>query len=254
MGWSDIMSSVLGVTKDLMWKKFKLVNLILFFDVIVVGLILTTGILRNKLISYGEGVLVLCACVVYFSGVILLVWENEKILSSNRYRLIPLSESKLYFVNLITACLAYFYLGILATGIFIFSSYTQMKTDIFLHFVIATDMQLDTFVMDSVITILGIILIWTSSTTIHLLLEYVSDFFNFDSRRGINICLNIVILLLASTVVFLTLTQMSRIGMNRYQDVPNNSFEIVCLLDVFGIISSSVVNLILLNNFSETTR
>lgn len=246
------MSSVLGVTKDLMWRKFKLVNLILFFDVIAVGLILSTGILRNKLISYGEGVLVLCACLVYFVGMILLVWENEKILSNNRYRLIPLSESKLYFINLFTSCLAYFYLGVLATGIFVLSSYTQMRTDIFLHFVLATDMQQGLFIMNSVITILGIILIWTSSTTIHLLLEYVSNFFDFDYRRGINIGLKIVILLLASIVIFLTLTQMSRIGMNRYQEVPNNNFEIVCLLDVFGIITSSIINLILLKNYAET--
>lgn len=254
MGWSDIMSSVLGVTKNLLWNKFKLVNLILFFYVIVIGLILTTGTLNNKLISYGEGVLIICACAVYFTGVILLVRENEKVLSSSHYRLIPLSEAKLYFINLTTTCLAYFYLGILATWIFIISSYTQMKTDIFQHFVIVTDMQLQLFIMDSIITVLGIVLIWTSSTMIRLLVEYVRDFFDLQHQRIITICWNILILLLASIIIFLTLMQMSRIGMNRYQNLPNNNFQIVCLLDVFGIVSSSVINLFLLKNFAETVH
>lgn len=245
------MSSVLGVTKDLMWNKFKLVNLILFFNVAVFAVILVSGILKSEWF-YGEGILVGIACLVYFIGVILLVRDNESVISNNRYRLIPISEIKLYFSNLLTTCLAYAYLGILATLLFVGTSYLQMKSDIFVHFMIYTDMQLELFIEDAVITVLGIVLIWTGSTLVHLIVSCLSDVLAMNNQKFIKIIMNFLILILSVGVIFFTLTQMSIIGMNRYMNIPNNAFLRLCLFDAFGIVMSSVFNVYLLQNYFET--
>lgn len=248
------MSSVLGVTKSLMWNKFKLVNVLLFFYLIELVIILASGILKSKWIGYGEGYLIMSACVVYFAGVILLVRDNERVISNNRYRLVPISETKLYFSNLMTTCFAYGYVGIVTTGMFILSSYTEMKSDIFLHFMIYTDMQWELFIKDSVITVLGIILIWTGSTMIHLLMDFVSNYWALGNSKIATILVNGLILGLACSVIFITLTRMSVIGMSRYMDLVNNTFEKVCLFDIGAIVGTIIINLYLLQNHFETNR
>lgn len=242
------MSSVLGVTKDLMWSKFKLMNLILLFNLIGISVILISGILKQKWI------LVEIACLVYFVGVILLVDFNERVISNNRYRLVPISETKLYLSNLITTCLAYGYLGIMATGTFMASAYLQMKSDLLVSFMTYTDMRWELFIEDAIIMVLAIILIWTGSTLVHLLLDFVSNFFDVKNRRIISIVVKLLILGLSAAIIFLTLINMTMIGLNRYMEIRNDAFLKFCLIEIFGIILTSVGNVYLLQNYFETSR
>lgn len=248
------MSSVLGVTKDLMWSKFKLVSWVILLNLVELAIVLPTGILKQKWVGYGEGVLVASACLVYFLGLILLTNDNERILFSSRYRLIPIDEAKLYFSNLVTNCLAYLYLVIVTTGLFIISSYTLMKSDIFLHFMIYDDKQSSLLISDLVISVLAVLLIWTGSTLIHLLMNYLSDSWEVKHPRIMSLVLKIVIIGLASAVIFYTLTRMSVIGMNRYNEIPNHVFEWVSVIDLIVIILSITLGLHLLKNYSETSE
>lgn len=259
------MSSVLGVTKDLMWSKFKLMNMILLFDLLEVLVLIFIGVLKlngakqgkarlSILLNYSEGVLIFSACVVYLIGVLLLIRSNEQVFSNDRYRLIPLSEMKLYFINLVTTSLAYCYLVISATGIFILASYTQMKSDIFLHFIIWNSNELKLLVKDGVITMLGIILIWTCGTLIHLLVDYLSNFLSTNKRKLTFVIMNFLILGLSMGIIFVTLTRMSLIDLDDYRGLVAQTFFKVCFFDLAGIGLSIIGSLHLLQNYFETSR
>lgn len=91
-----VMSSVLRISKGLMWQKFKLVNLVLLFNVVVIlvafALGTVGGLFRNE---YPLGRVVFSVCAICLLGIILLALVNEKVLSDNRYRLIPISDGQL---------------------------------------------------------------------------------------------------------------------------------------------------------------
>lgn len=158
------MSSVLGITKDLMRDKFKLVNKLLLLNFVELTIILATGILHQKWISYGEGLLIESSCLMYFLGLILLINNSQKVLNSNRYRLLPISEIKLYFSDLVGNCLSYLYMTVITTIFFVLASYTVMGKDIFLHFKIMFEDQKALWIQNLVISGLAVILIWTGSS------------------------------------------------------------------------------------------
>ncbi|KRK41867.1 hypothetical protein IV63_GL001257 [Companilactobacillus crustorum] len=244
------MSSVLGITKDLMRDKFKLVNKLLLLNFVELTIILATGILHQKWISYGEGLLIESSCLMYFLGLILLINNSQKVLNSNRYRLLPISELKLYFSDLVGNCLSYLYMTVITTIFFVLASYTVMGKDIFLHFKIMFEDQKALWIQNLVISGLAVILIWTGSSMIHLLMNYFGDFLKFKRQA---IILKVITFGLASIIIFYTLTRMSLIGMNFYIETPNHVFEKVCLIDTLGIFLSIGIGNFLLKNYSETT-
>ncbi|CAJ1185001.1 hypothetical protein CPR19088_GLDEOEPO_01816 [Companilactobacillus paralimentarius] len=249
------MSSLLGVSKELIWSKFRPINLTLLINIILVGIII--GITKFDSIffrSFPQGLMIISATVFFILGIVILVNLNEKVLSSNRYRLIPISESQLYFSNLLTSGLIYFYFCLIESIIFLGSLYYYMRNDVFYHTVIDDNIQFELLLKDITLIFLAVVLIWTGSTLVHLLMNYINDFLQIKSQKLLYVIFNLLIIAAALVIIFWTLTEMSKVGMYRYTDVPNNIFPIVCLVDVIGILISIFGGLYLLENQAETER
>ena len=255
MGWSVIMSSLLGVSKDLIWSKFKLINLILLIDVIGVLVFIGMNNFHTKLNSqYPVGLMVKIAAAVCVISIILLVRANENVLSSNRYRLVPISDNKLYFSNLLTTCLIYLYFGLVESIIFISSLYYFMKKDVIHHLIVISDMQLELLIKELAIGILAVLLILTGSTLIHLSMGYFSNCLPIKNQGIIPLAFYILIVTFGGANIYWTLTRMSVLGMYRYTGMHNNEFLIVSVIDIVGILISIVVGLDLLKNQAGTDR
>lgn len=249
------MSSLLGVSKELIWSKFKLINLILLINIVEVAVIIGMDKLNVQLDrSYPIGIMIISATAFFIIGIVLLVRANEQVFSSNRYRSVPISESKLYFSNLLTTCLIYFYFGLIESAIFLGSLYYYMRNDVFFHTIISDNIRVELLLKDLALIILAVLLIWTGSTLVHLAMNYISDFLSFKNKKVIATIFNLLILGSAISIMFWTLTEMSKVGMYRYADVPNNIFPIACLIDAIGIFISIGVGLYLLKNQAETDQ
>lgn len=255
MGWSVIMGSLLGVSKDLIWSKFKLINLILLVDVIGVLVLIGMDKMDVHLSSqYPVGLMVMAAAVVCVVSIVLLVRANENVLLSNRYRLVPISDNKLYFSNLLTTCLIYLYFGLIESIIFVGSLYYFMKQDVIHHLIVVSDMRLELLIKDLAVGILAVLLILTGSTLIHLSMDYFGNFLPMKNQGIIPLAFYVLILTLVGANIYWALTRMSVLGMYRYTGVHNNEFLIVSTIDIVGILISIVVGLYLLKNQAETDR
>jgi len=111
------MSSILGITKSLVWDKFKFMNMILLGNLICLLIIIVVGIANPFNSRYPQGLMNLTYGIVFIVGVLGLVLMNEKILGSNRYRLIPVSNWGLYAVNIVTTIVNFLYLLVIETSI-----------------------------------------------------------------------------------------------------------------------------------------
>ncbi|WP_186811261.1 hypothetical protein [Companilactobacillus nantensis] len=129
-----------------------------------------------------------------------------------------------------------------------------MRNDVFYHTVIDDNIQFELLLKDITLIFLAVVLIWTGSTLVHLLMNYINDFLQIKSQKLLYVIFNLLIIAAALAIIFWTLTEMSKVGMYRYTDVPNNIFPIVCLVDVIGILISIFGGLYLLENQAETDR
>lgn len=124
--------------------------------------------------------------------------------------------------------------------------------DLFVNF---KDMRLNLLIENDLIIILSIILVWTSSTLIHLFVSYLSDFLGINKRRFTSAFVGLLILALSVRVILFTFMQMSIITIDLYWGVsPSDTFLKFCLFDILGIIITSVFNIYLLQNYFETRR
>lgn len=255
MGWSDNMSSVLGVSKDLIWRKFKLVNLILLISVIgVISTIIISQGDTSYQHNYSRDKMVVLASIAYPVGILFLVRMNELVFSDNRYRLIPVTEIKLYFSNLITTSLVYCYFGIMESVIFLTSLYYYMHDDLFVHLIIYDDFQLRLRTKEFIIIVLSFILVWTVSTMIHLVLDFISNRYSVNNHRLLTGILNILVIGLAGMILFFAMTRISSIGMLSYNGISNHFFQLTCLVYLIGIVLSIAIGLYFLKNHTETVR
>ena len=113
------MNSVLGVSKYLIWNKFKLMSFILLVNIIELVLLvpLDWGSMFSQ--NYPLGKVIFSSLIVYLLGALFLIRENEQVFLNSKYSLIPVTEIKIYFSNLITTFLIYLYFWILETSIFL---------------------------------------------------------------------------------------------------------------------------------------
>lgn len=244
------MSSVLGVTKSLMWDKFKLVNVILIFDLLVSLTYFLTRTFFGS-IPYLEslGVVILILVATVGCGLIFLTLKNETILVSNRYRLIPLESEKLYLSNFLTTGFAYLYLGVVEVSLFCLKLLPKYRVAELFDHLFNYEMLISEFLLA-----LAVILIWTLSSSIHLLSNVLSNFLPRKRRKLIAVVVYVVVAIVAYEIFDQTLTITSRLSMYHYMQVNNTLFRKSILLDLGGIISGTILNLYLLKNYGETRK
>lgn len=258
------MSDFFGVSKNLMWNKFKLMNWILVIDAIAIVVIFFINLFKMGYSSF-EFIPVLFVSsimIVNFVSVVMLARVNERVLTSSNYRLIPISDTKLYLSNILTTLLAMVYLWIVETVInglvdliamiIKYSKYKQLSGNISSQDIMAA-IQLLLFMA------LATIVVWSGITLIHFIVNLVSGFLPFGRQK-------FVLFLVYLVVIGLSLWAFNYIMINIFTAFYQNGFQIDTVRQLnstlwigsgiacIWIALFSVINIYLMKRWIETVR
>lgn len=197
------MTRFMGLSKGLMTEKWKLMNWIVGIDLIaLLGIyilrIITGGFDGTIMPGYFFGLFMFSLSMVNIISFILLSRNNEHVFTSNNYRMIPTSDTKLYFSNILTTFLAYVYLQILEgiLGAVIYFSSGQSGLDI------TTNSSYDVIfaLQILILAILGPILLWSAITLIHFLINWIGNFLPFGRQKFVTFILYLVVTWIGASV------------------------------------------------------
>lgn len=258
------MSDFWGVSKNLIWDKFKLMNWVLIIDAIAIVVIFFINLFKMGYTSF-EFIPVIFAIslmIVNLVSIILLSRTNERVLTSSNYRLIPISDTKLYLSNILTTFLATVYLWIVETIINVvmdliamainYSKYTQFREQISSSDILA-GFQFLLFMA------LATIVVWSGITLIHFIINLVSGFLPFGRQK-------FVLFLVYLVVIGLSLWGFNYIMVNIISAFFQSGFEINTVKQVTSslwigsgiaciwIVIFSVINIYLMKRWIETVR
>lgn len=261
------MTEFMGLSKNLIRDKWKTMNWIVVieliaFVVIYLLRIITGGFNGDMMPSYFIGLFAFETVVVSFVGMIMLARSNERVFTSNNYRLIPVSDTKLYFSNILTTFLAYIYLQIIEAilgNIVMFISGVRAN-DLMGIGQIASEDYMTMFEI-IIFLILGIILTWTGITVIHFLINWISGFLPFARQGIITFVLYIVVTFIALTVFNLTTGKVisfiyqniSPQGIMNFNQL-NGVIWLSLGISLVWIIIFTALNIYLLKRWTETIR
>ena len=250
------MSSFSRVSKGLFRERFKYINLIFIIDIIagLYSIILNQFSGGTKTTSYTGGIV-----MSVFVGVILIAWQNEDAYINDRFRLIPVSDVTMYFSNIVMSIAA---LAYLLVGEFIFylieyklapNPYDKIMISNF------NSAQQYLFGIESLIAfILGIIFIFTVVTTIHMLINWISNFLPFRNQTFVKaIMMFLVIGILMVPFDYITTHVLNLMGITNL----NNSFSAVnhvmyagMAMMLIWIAVFTIANIYFLSRWSETSK
>lgn len=258
------MSDFWGISKNLIWDKFKLMNWVLAIDVIAIVVIFLINLFKggNTGFNYVSMLVVLSLMVANFVSFILLSRRNERVLTSSNYRLVPVSDTKLYLSNILTTFLAMAYLWVVETVVSIVvelgamllkdSEYAQFNSSISLSGILSAFQFL-------LFMALSIIAVWSGITLIHFIINLVSGFLPFGRQK-------FVLFLVYLVVIGLVLWAFNYVMYNIFSVFLQNGFEIDSIKQVSSVlwISSGIacvwavvfsgVNIYLMKRWVETVR
>ncbi|MFC6176808.1 hypothetical protein ACFQAV_08135 [Companilactobacillus huachuanensis] len=191
------MTEFMGLTRNLISDKWRMMNWIIIVDLIFLVVIdvlrIFTGGWDGQIIpSYFFATFVFSMSMANFVGFILLARNNERVFTSNNYRLIPTSDTKLYFSNILTTFAAFIYLQILevVTGTILYFISGQSDFDL-------TSGQptgsMGIVLLVLLLLVLTIILVWSGITAVHFVINWISGFLPFARQKFVNFILYLVV-------------------------------------------------------------
>ncbi|TGD22020.1 hypothetical protein EGT49_09885 [Companilactobacillus suantsaicola] len=256
------MSNLMGLSKNLFMEKFKLMNLTLGIDVlaVIVSAIMywVSGGFHFEM-KYLLDLFLISMSIMNLVSFILLANKNEHIFTSNNYRLLPITDTKLYFSNLLTTFLAFVYLQVVSqiiSGILYWISGADIG-----------DVRLDEiphlvgFVASlALLLIIITLMLYSAITVIHFLTNWIKGVLPFKSQKWFNFILYLVVIWIA-LAIFNGLTVNIFRGLNYYDLFNASSMERLnqVLLISSGIffvwiVIFSLFNIYLLKRWVETIR
>ncbi|WP_278551977.1 hypothetical protein [Companilactobacillus farciminis] len=244
-----------NVSKDLLGNKFKRIALILGWNFLSVLAVITIDYLKiifNP--SYKTILLIALSAGFYLWSVVSLIKFSRQVLNNNKYRLIPLSDKKLFFSDFLTSLVAYITYCLVSGGMLLVSLYYYMGKTSFLRVIIDGNTQSELLLKDLAIFFLGTVLILVGSTLIHLTMGCLESIFPFKNQKAFKIMFNCFMVAITAGISYLSLIEMSAVSMYRFIKVPTNLFTNLCLVEGFIVIAIVLIDLYLLENLSETTR
>jgi hypothetical protein len=217
-----------------------------FLSVMIVGIFKQSQSLQSFLI--------VISVIGYISGIVVLIRENERVLVSNQYRLIPITTKRLYLSNLISTIVTYLYFSVVQLVILIMSLYYYMTRYTFQHVIIDDNTHIILLVQNTILIILSMLVIFVVSTLIHLGLKSIDNFFAIKGQKVMTSIFNLIMTIFTVAMSYLLTIQMTQVGMSRYIDVTNDNFLSACLFEISVIVIALLSNLYLLENQSETEK
>lgn len=242
------MNSVLGVSKYLIWNKFKLMSFILLVNIIELILLvpLDWGSMFSQ--NYPLGKVIFSSLIVYLLGALFLIRENEQVFLNSKYSLIPVTEIKIYFSNLTTTFLIYLYFWILETSIFLTAFWLIDSDSLIFHLQSIVKMgQIGLIIKAITMSLLAIILIWTLSTFVHL----VSQLLPLQNQKLTTVIFYLLVAVLIFYIGYINIWNLDTMRVDWYIEVKNHVFSRTVGFDLIGIVTLTVLNIMILKKYSS---
>lgn len=263
------MTGFMNLSKNLITEKWKLMNLIVGIDLIaLVGIyvlrLITGGFDGTVMPAYFLSLFVFSLSLVNMISFIMLSRNNERVFTSNNYRLIPTTDTKLYFSNILTTFVAFVYLqlleGILGAIIYLMSGegWLNITTHSAYDGIFALQVLL--------LAILGPILLWSSITLIHFLINWIGNFLPFGRQKFVIFILYLVVTWIAVLIfnyvtglVFKLLYNSGILGISGTLGISNlgqfsGTIWIIVGVVFIWVALFTAVNIYLLKRWTETIR
>lgn len=259
------MSDFLGLSKNLMWNKWNLMNTVIGIDLIATIVITLVSVFTGTPISasYVLGAFAFTSIVAYMVGFVLLARNNERVYTSNNYRLLPVSSTKLYFGNLITTLGGLLYFWIIASVIGgLILSFASRK---FLSMNGSVDMNQDwnAIIAFNVMLLLITLVIWSGITLVHFLTNMVSGFLPFGRQKFVMFIIYLLVIWAAMATFNFTTGNLVRmflsggitsIGTISSMSGLTRTTWISCGIFSGWLVVFTVINIYLLKRWTETKR
>lgn len=250
------MSSLGRVSKGLFKNKFKMISWILGIHILIILVTQIWNSFRTNpgITSFTGGVFIAMAV-----GIFTMARANELVYVNDKYRLIPISDATLYSSNMLTSFFGLVYLMIGEFVVYV-ASVAIFPND-YDRFMVRSFNSVQQYYFKAEIVvafILGIIVVWTGITALHLLINWVNDFLPFRSQSFVKAIVAVIIVwLFMIPFNFITSNVLRIMGINDL----DSSFGAVSrvlysgmAMMVIWIVIFTVIDLYLLNKKSETTN
>lgn len=263
------MTRMQTLNNQLFFNRWKMINLVFLLDLIVLGIIMLISMISNKMVfklaMFDKWYMyyMLITFVAYVISFVLLAKDNERMLFSNKYRMVPIAEWKLYFSNILSSLLALIYLWFLEGIVNTIFGSIQVN-----HFLVGNALNnmlytsalyklsnVDMTVRSFIIGFLSIILIWSIVTLVHFLISLISDKFALKKKRVIRYVLYFLItyicLMIFNSTVSGVFVLMYGDGFNVLEKI--NSMLLTSIFIFIGwIVVLTLINIYLLKKHIET--
>ncbi|WP_338233036.1 hypothetical protein [Companilactobacillus muriivasis] len=257
------MTKFMGLTSNLMSEKWRMMNWIIIADLIFLVVIdllrvVTGGWDGNLIPEYFLGTFMVSLGMANLVGFILLTRKNEHVFTSNNYRLLPISDTKLYFSNLLTTFAAFAYLQILEAVIGTIIYFISGQSEFTLT-PSRPDEPVGTLFLIIILAILSTILLWAAITVVHFVINWISGFLPFGRQKFVSFILYFVVTVLGIMIFDYTTGKVftgiysSAQGVTTLAQLTN----VVWLgigITVAWIVIFSAINIYLLKRWTETVR
>lgn len=248
------MTSFGSLFKVLGMQRFRKMNYVagLSLAAIFVSLLwswFTTGISSGQVFSVTESWVGSASMVVW----ILLAIDNEHVYTRDTFRLIPVSDMKLYLTNLLASLSAFVYFGLIHLVLMGISARIDHKFLMDLtHGVGNVPIQKALIVTGLLIILVLVlmILIWTTISFAHLVVRTTGSFLPNIGRRIVNAILYLLIIYLVVRVLVYLIELVSHFGVSFQGDYSPFIFMISIFLGL--AIVEAIINIFLLKKWGET--
>jgi len=250
------MSSFGRISKRLLKNKFRIISFILGFHVLALLVIQ----IWNAFSKTSENLSFTgFTSIAMLIGVIFLTVMNEQTYVNDKYRLVPISDNKLYSSSVLTSLISLIYLMVGEFVIYIAA--VKIFPNDYDEFLVRSfnSVQQYFFKFELLVAfVLAIIVLWTGITALHLLVNWANDSLPFTGQTAAKVIVAIVIVWAFSVPFnFITGNVLRLVGFNEL----NNSFGAVTrvmnssiLMMVAWIAVFTAINLYLLNKKTETVN
>jgi len=256
------MTKFMGLTSNLMSEKWRTMNWIIIVDLIflvVINLLrLVTGGDGNLISDYFFVTFMISLSMANLVGFILLSKKNERVFTSNNYRLLPVSDTKLYFSNLLTTIAAFAYLQVLEVVLGTIIYFISGQGD-FNLMADKPDGPIGTILLMFILIILSTILLWTAITVVHFVINWISGFLPFGRQKFVSFILYLVVTVLGIMIFDYTTGKVFTGIYSSAQGITTlaqftNVIWIGIGITAFWIAIFTVLNIYLLKRWTETVR
>ncbi|WP_125770731.1 hypothetical protein [Companilactobacillus furfuricola] len=256
------MTSFKDFFKILMGQKFRQMNFVLLINIIAIAVsvlwTLINGDFNNNTFFQ---VALSWSFIVMLWAFLRITVTHESIYTRDSYRLVPISDTKFYCINLLTSFIAMAYVAVVefvigaATAAINWQEYVDsfnMMRMMYGTRVPDAGMIVESLLSMALVMMVVTILAWTTVSLIHLLTRAGSNFMPYRRSRIINFVLYVVVIYIVLRVVgfMMNLVMNSTDMFGNSSDVWHFVLYIVGFLVVSAI--EAVLSVYLMNRWVET--